>query len=87
MNSNQTKLEQELRGMICDLSGLPCDFDPNGNLYLDLGVASMHALQLMLQIEERYGIALPDESFVEAVTLNSMTVLIQNLLSQKSSEV
>ena len=75
-------LELQLREIICQLTSLPAEFDPAAHLYLDLGVASLYALQLLTEIEERFGIHVPDEEFVEATSLAKMTDLVQRLAGE-----
>jgi acyl carrier protein len=72
-------LKLELRQLLTKLASLPDGFDENADLYSDLGVASMHALELLLALEERYGIRVPDEEFIEATSLQSLAVMIQKL--------
>jgi acyl carrier protein len=87
MNNGATsaELQQDLRGIVCRITGLPSDFDASAHLYLDLGVASLHALQLLTEIEEHYGIHLPDEQFVEATSLSKMAALVQAITARSSA--
>lgn len=78
-----TNVEQQLREMISQTSGLPQDFDRTGNLYLDLGVASIHALQLLTDIEDRFAVRVPDEEFIEANSLAKISELVQRLVCGK----
>jgi acyl carrier protein len=73
-------LEQELRQIVVDVCGIPPDFDRSAHLFLELGVPSVKALMLVMAIEERYGIQVPDEQFVEAVTLEKLTSMVHGLL-------
>ncbi len=75
-------IEQQLREMISTISGIPADFSRESHLYLDLGVASIHALQLLTDIEEKFGVSVPDEEFVEATSLGKITDLVSKLTSQ-----
>ena len=72
-------LKSELRQILIDLAHLPPDFDENANLYNDLGVASIQAMELLMALEERYAIRVPDEEFIEAGSLESLTALIHRL--------
>jgi acyl carrier protein len=89
MNSNSpaalNRLEQDLRGMVCRITGLPENFDAAAHLYLDLGVASLHALELLTAIEERYSIHLPDEQFVEATSLAKIATLVQDITERSTA--
>ena len=72
-------LKTELRQILIDLAHLPPDFDENANLYNDLGVASIQAMELLMVLEERYSIRVPDEEFIEAGSLDSLATLIHRL--------
>lgn len=67
---------EEVRQVVCGITGLAPDFDTQANLYADLGVPSVQAMQLLTELEERFGIALPDEDFIEAVSLQDLSSLV-----------
>lgn len=67
---------EEVRQVVCGITGLAPDFDTKANLYADLGVPSVQAMQLLTELEERFGIALPDEDFIEAVSLQDLSSLV-----------
>lgn len=67
---------EEVRQVVCGITGLAPDFDSAANLYADLGVPSVQAMQLLTELEERFGIALPDEDFIEAVSLQDLSSLV-----------
>ena len=77
-------IEQQVKQIVCQVTGLPADFDPNQHLYLDLGVASVHALQLLMEIEDKFGVGIPDEEFVEATSLKQLSEMVQRLVPQGS---
>ncbi len=72
-------MEQELRQILVEVCGVPADFDRSANLYMDLGVPSVKAMILLMVLEERYGFQVPDEQFVEAVSLEKLTALVEEL--------
>jgi acyl carrier protein len=73
-------MQEELRKIIVEVCDLPPDFDATAHLFFTLGVPSLKAMILMMALEERYGIQIPDEQFVEAVTLEKMTAMMATLL-------
>ena len=89
-NSNQsagtTQLEDELRQMVAEIGEIAPAFDPQANFYLDLGVPSMKAMQLLMQLEDRYGVQVPDDQFVEATSLKSLTAMMAQLGAGKAAE-
>jgi acyl carrier protein len=74
--NDDMEVMEQVRQLICGITGLAADFGPAANLYQDLGVPSVHAMQLLTELEEKFEIALPDDEFIEAVTLESLTALV-----------
>jgi acyl carrier protein len=73
-------IEQEIRSILSSIGGIPENADSNADLYLDLGMASVHALQLLTELEERFGISIPDDAFVEANTIARLTSTVEGLV-------
>jgi acyl carrier protein len=72
-------LEAGIRKIVSEISGIPGNADAQADLYLDLGMASVHALQLLTELEDRFGVQIPDDDFVEATSIEKLTALIQRL--------
>jgi acyl carrier protein len=72
-------LKSELRQLLIELASLPEGFDGNADFYSALGMSSMKALELLMTLEERYGISVPDEEFIEATSLERLAGMIQRL--------
>jgi acyl carrier protein len=72
-------VEHRIRRIIADLANLPFDMPGDANLYLDLGLASVYALQLLSALEQQFDVSVPDEEFVDATTVNDLTTLIERL--------
>ena len=72
-------LKSELRQLLTVLASLPEGFDETADLYSDLGVASIKAMELLLVLEERYGVSVPDEDFIEATSLERLAVMMRGL--------
>ncbi|GAC1652009.1 MAG: hypothetical protein NVS9B15_12440 [Acidobacteriaceae bacterium] len=51
---------------------------PDQDFY-DAGLASVASLTLLLDLEEKFGISIPDESFVQCRTAESIANLVQGL--------
>ncbi|HET6610653.1 MAG TPA: acyl carrier protein [Kofleriaceae bacterium] len=71
-----------VRGIVAEIAGLgePGAIAANADVYRDLGVKSTAALDLLITLEERLGVVIPDESFGDARTINALTALVRNLL-------
>jgi acyl carrier protein len=72
-------MEQELRQILVEVCGIAPDFDRAAHLYFTLGVPSVKAMLLLMVLEERFAIQVPDEQFVEAVTLEKLTAMVEGL--------
>jgi len=79
-------IETKVRTIVADISNLSPEVPGNANLYLDLGVASVHALQLLTELEEQFGVAVPDDRFVEATSIADLTALMTELLGQRAED-
>jgi acyl carrier protein len=75
-------VEGDVRRIVCGISGIAENADPQADLYLDLGMASVHALQLLTELEEHFSIQIPDDDFVEATSISKLTTLVQRLSSK-----
>lgn len=42
-------------------------------------MASIQAMELLLELEERYGVSVPDEEFIEATSLERLAGMIHRL--------
>jgi acyl carrier protein len=75
-----------IRDMIAAISGIPAEQIPlDSNLYLNVGVASVHALQLLGELEQRFKIIVPDDEFVEATSVESLGQLVTRLIGEQHS--
>jgi len=86
INSRMDSVETKIRAIVAEISNLPTDMPAGANLYLDLGVASVHALQLLTELEERFGVAIPDDRFVEAASINELTALMTSLTQSQTED-
>lgn len=72
-------LQEDIRLIVSEISGLPEGADPRADLYLDLGVASIHALQLLAELEDRFSVAIPDDQFVQATSIEKLAHVVEEL--------
>lgn len=72
-------LKRELRQLLTELASLPEGFDENADLYRDLGMTSMKAMDLLMALEEHYGVRVPDEEFIEATSLERLAGMMRGL--------
>jgi acyl carrier protein len=74
------ELTIELRSLLVDVApSLNVGFDENAHLYNELGLPSVAAMELLLRLEERYRISIPDDEFIEATSLRALHSLVTHL--------
>ena len=74
-------LHSELRQVVVEVGQIAPDFDAQANFYTELGMPSVKALQLLMELEDRYQIQIKDEDFVEATSLNNLYSLIRPMVA------
>jgi acyl carrier protein len=76
---NMDNIEVRIRETVSRIASLPFDIPGDANLYFDLGVASVHALQLLADLEGEFDVSIPDEDFVEATSISQLSALMRSL--------
>ena len=77
-------LEPQLRQLMVNLCELPPDFSGKADFYLDLAVPSVKAMELLMELEDRFGVPVPDDQFVEATSLERLAGMMEGLLAAKA---
>jgi acyl carrier protein len=72
-------LKSELRQLLIELASLPEGFDEKADIYSDLGMSSLKAMELLVTLEERYMVSVPDEQFIEATSLQRLAEMMRSL--------
>lgn len=75
--------EHRIRQIVTEIAGLS-DVPADADLYLDLGVASVHALQMLGALEEQFHVQVPDDEFVEATSITRLTAMMNSILIPKN---
>ena len=73
------ELEAQIREAVALQGGFEPDFPAEADFYADLGMASVKAMQLLVELEDQFGVRIPDEEFVQATSLEALTALIAGL--------
>ena len=63
--------------MLARIGGIP-NLAPDQDFY-DAGVSSVSALPLLLEMEERFGLSIPDQRFIAARTASDLEKLVDEL--------
>jgi acyl carrier protein len=78
--------EYKIRTMLAEIGGVLPDVPSGADLYLELGVVSIQALELLTALEEHFGVAIPDEDFVEATSITRLTEMIDSLVKDRRKD-
>jgi acyl carrier protein len=76
---SEQELHIELKSIIAEIIEIE-DFDDEANFMTELGVDSMLALEIFARIEKRYQVRIPEESFSQMQTLNSVVGVVQGIM-------
>jgi acyl carrier protein len=69
----QTRVREVLR-RVARIEG---GYSPEADLYRDLGVKSVAAIDLLLSLEEEFGVTIADEAFARARSVIALVGLVQ----------
>ena len=58
----------------------PETITPETNIYDDLGADSLDAVELVMSLEDEYGITIPDEVANELVTVGKITEYLERVI-------
>ena len=80
--ANADEIEAKLRSIVASLGGFDSSFDAKAHFFRDLGVESTKALELLFEIEDTFGIAMPDEEYNAVENLEQLVALIGRLSAE-----
>jgi acyl carrier protein len=74
-------MEEKIRKIVAQVAGAsnPAELGGDADIFRDIGVQSTAALDLLLSLEEAFGVTIADDAFASARTINSLTKLIGQL--------
>lgn len=79
-------IDNEIRNLIAEiLEKDPNEVRPDARLVEDLGMDSLMALEILVAIEKKYKITIPEEKLKELVTLNAAIAVAKQFLPQDSN--
>lgn len=71
--------ENKVRAIVGRIANLEPGFSATADLFRDLGVKSVAALDLLLSLEEEFGISIADDQFGDARSVNALVALVEAL--------
>jgi acyl carrier protein len=72
-----------VQGLVARIAKIPPP-DADGDMY-SAGLKSVDALELLLEVEDAFGVAIPDDRFVAVRSCRELTALIGELATGKVS--
>jgi acyl carrier protein len=80
-------LETEVKNMIAEiLETDPAKISPDARLVEDLGMDSIMALEILVALEKKYKIAIPEEKLPEIKTVNAAIAIAREYLQAKEQD-
>lgn len=77
-------IDNEIKGLIAEIIEKdPSQINPESRFVEDLGVDSMMALEILVAIEKKYKIKIPEEKLPELKTLNAAVAIAKEYLAKK----
>ena len=76
--------ETVIREILIDINSRSNGADKNADLYADVGLASVHAVTLLAELEDRFRIHIPDDDFIEARSISQLTLVVEALVRQSA---
>ena len=59
------------------------DFRPESNLRSDLGLDSLDVVELLMELEKKYKIRIPDDELERVVTVQDVVNLVEQFINNK----
>ncbi|MBM0848325.1 acyl carrier protein [Staphylococcus epidermidis] len=77
------ELKKELKELVSEVIEID-EFKDDDNFVEDLGVDSMMALEIVVRLEKKYQISIPEEDLPNIQSLNQVYEVVSDLISKKS---
>jgi acyl carrier protein len=69
--------ETKIRSILKRVARLDGEYSATADLFRELGVKSIAALDLLLSLEEEFGVSIADDAFGAARTLGELAALVE----------
>jgi acyl carrier protein len=73
------EIECRIRTILQRVARLDGEYSPRADLFRELGMKSVVALDLLLSLEEEFGVSIADAAFGEARSVSALVDLVQGL--------
>ena len=73
------EIEHRIWSIVRRVARLDGEHSPSADLFRELGVKSVVALDLLLSLEEEFGVSIADAAFGEARNVSALVTLVKGL--------
>jgi acyl carrier protein len=70
-------IHRRIRAVLRRVAKIEDGYSAEADLYRDLGVKSIAAIDLLLSLEEEFGVTIADEAFARARSVSALAGLVQ----------
>ena len=80
------EIRAEVKNLVARVTERETSEIPDDAHFMDqLGVDSLMAMEIMIAVDRKFGIDIPEEEFNKATNVNESVALVQHWLSQKAT--
>ncbi len=82
MNSKSKNIASDIISVLQEISDCDSGLSHDADLYKDLGVKSVQSIAILIALEEKFGVSIQDQQFIEARTVRELESLISELIGK-----
>ena len=71
--------DRQVREILAEVAGIARDAEGGAHLYADLGIESVDAMRILVALEERLDVRIPDEVWLDATSIADISRLVGRL--------
>jgi acyl carrier protein len=80
------QIRAEIKKLIANVTEREPDEIPDTAHYMDeLGVDSLMAMEVMIAVDRKFGVDIPEEEFNKASNVNESVVMVEHWLAQRAA--
>jgi acyl carrier protein len=80
----EDEIRSEIKRLVANVTEREPDEIPDGAHYMDeLGVDSLMAMEVMIAVQKKYKIEIPEEEFNKATNVNESVAMVQEWLAKR----
>jgi len=80
------EIRAEVKNLVARVTERETEEIPDDAHFMDqLGVDSLMAMEIMIAVDRKFGIDIPEEEFNKATNVNESVALVQHWLSQRTA--